>query len=84
MNFEDALRLHYGDNKRIRKVLDMPPSRRRARILKRMEKSAASAVGEPVKDWGAVDWASLLEIILKLLLMLLPLILEQTDAEIQH
>ena len=60
---------------RILEVLDSRPSRRRTRILERMEKHARAEAGFQGKDWGAVDWPSLLKSILDILLKLLPLFL---------
>jgi hypothetical protein len=86
MNFEDALRTQLDADpsvsrraKKLREVLDSRPSRRRTRVLERLERHAAAHLGRDVSevdDWspnkvGAVDWKKIID----LLIQILPLIL---------
>lgn len=93
MTFEDALREHLeskpklsGHEKRIMKILDDEPSKRRSRRLKRMEGAAAEVVktsraAKGMSTVGGIDWdAASFEgidwmMILKILIQLLPLLL---------
>ena len=63
--------------KRILAVLNMPDSRRKRRILARMERQAAAYLCVPVAeiDWSKVDWGKVLGTILKILVALLPLLI---------
>lgn len=90
MDFETALREQLETQprgrirgKRLLKILDSKPSKRRTRILARLEAHArthlvsegvvgADAVGF---DWSSVDWQKVFDVILKILLALLPFLL---------
>lgn len=89
MDFETALReqLETQPRGRIRgrrllKILDSKPSKRRTRILARLESHArahlvsegmASATG--AIDWGSIDWSKVFDTLLKILMALLPFLL---------
>lgn len=84
MTFEQSLRAAIQADparrrraRRIQEVLDMRPGRRRQRVLDRMARHAAAALGEEPSaiDWSQVDWAKVFDLILKVLLALLPLLL---------
>ncbi len=85
MTFEEALRDQIEGrpdtirSRRVLAVLDMEPSARRDRILGRMERHAAAHLelkGEPGKiDWGAVDWAKVFDLVMKILAAILPFLL---------
>jgi hypothetical protein len=74
--------------KRLQKLLDAPPSERRTKILARLERHVrAELVEQSVAgadsvgfDWASVDWAKVLDIVLKLVLLLLPLFLGKPPA----
>lgn len=89
MDFETALRAQIlaepGRKRRAKKllaVMDEPASPRRSRIMERLKAHAiahlaqegidASGVGF---DWSSVDWSSLFQGLIKILLLLLPLFL---------
>jgi hypothetical protein len=61
--------------RRLLEALDARPSRRRDRMLARMEAHARAETGFKGKDWGAVDWKTILGSLLEMLLKLLPLLL---------
>jgi len=79
MTFEQALSQHVsGRQRRLRDVLSDRNPRRRARRLARMEQHARVQLGvgrdDPV-DWSRanIDWASIIQMILKLLSFILAL-----------
>ena len=89
-DFEFNLRKHLEANpsrkrraKRILAILDSKPSRRRTRRIEAMEKHVEAQLAASgrmkywvdMPDWSAIDWAKLIDIILKLLLALLPFLL---------
>jgi hypothetical protein len=64
--------------RRLLKVLQEPDSPRKARIVARMEAHARAhleMMGMEAIDWSAIDWKSIIEGLLKVLLALLPLLL---------
>lgn len=61
--------------KRLLEVLDQRPSRRRTRILERLELHSRVELDFEGEDWSAVDWPTMLKTILDLILRLLPLFL---------
>ena len=69
--------------KRILKVLDMRPSKRKERILERMEAHVRATIypegvntGSSAEfDWSTIDWTKLLGVIVQVLLALLPFLL---------
>lgn len=63
--------------KRILDILKGPKTRRRDRIVARMETHTRLVIGEADAevDWSKVDWKSVIEIVLKFLLALLPFLL---------
>jgi hypothetical protein len=84
VSFETALRGELAKHPdhphtaRVLKVLDMESGARRNRILNRMERHVATHldVGDVAKfDWQSVDWASLFDTIVKLIIALLPLLM---------
>lgn len=86
MTFEEALgeqlrakkRLTFWE-KRLLKLIDARPSKRRTRVLERLRAHAATALeikGDPAAiDWSKIDWAKVLDFVLKIILALLPLLL---------
>lgn len=90
-SFEGALRVHLEkvgpDEKRrtrkLRELLDSPPSKRRTRILERLERHTIAHLQAEGKlannatfgaiDWSSIDWNKVLDFIMKLLTMLIPL-----------
>lgn len=62
---------------RLLKIIDAKPSKRRTRILARLEAHAAVAAGGEVGkiDWSAIDWTKLFNVLIELLLKLLPLLI---------
>ncbi len=88
MDFEAALREQCEERgglkaKKILKVLNMPESKRRTRIIGRLESHARvhlvseGAVGaEGAIDWGSIDWNKFFTGLIQLLTTLLPLILQ--------
>jgi len=84
MNFESALRSSLEATpdlrrrgKRILQVLDGRNTPRKQRVVRRMEAHVRAHLdlGRDAIDWGKIDWPSLIEGVLKLLLALLPLLL---------
>lgn len=80
--FETALResleAQPQQSRRARRLLDVlnsRPSRRRERVLARLESHARAETGFRGKDWSAIDWPSVLKTLLDILLKLLPLLL---------
>lgn len=64
--------------KKILAVIQSRPSKKKDRILARMERHAAAAIDRDVGvgiDWSEIDWKKVIEIIIKVLLMLLPLLI---------
>ena len=63
--------------KKILAIINGPRNKRRERILNRMERHALAHMGAGADgiDWSTIDWAKVIEGLLKLLLMLLPLLL---------
>lgn len=93
-NFEKALRAELEARPRlgisgrlIRRVLDMRPSKKRERILKRLEAHArttveveapaalAGAKAGSAIDWSKVDWSKVFDMVLKVIVAILPLLL---------
>lgn len=76
LDSDPALR-RSANGKRIQKLLDLPPNnRRRLRAIDRMEEHARVHIGFKGSDWGKVkapDWASLFELFMKLLPLILAL-----------
>lgn len=84
MNFAQALRQQIVDGgfrvrgKRLLAIIDGPHSRRRTRILERLERHARVQMGFGEKqkiDWSTVDWGKLFEELLKFFLAILPFII---------
>jgi hypothetical protein len=88
MNFEQRLSAQLATDpafrksttgKRIARILALPESnKRRGRVLARMEDHAAAQIGRAGQavNWGsvkAVDWQSVLELLIKILPLLLSL-----------
>ena len=64
--------------RRLQKILDAKPSKRRTAILKALEARARDKLGVGATeaiDWGSIDWKAIIGFILQLLVILLPLIL---------
>jgi hypothetical protein len=64
--------------RRLQKIVEAKPSKRRTAILERLEAAARVQLGvsaDAAIDWGAVDWAKILDFILKLIALLAPLFL---------
>ncbi len=71
--------------KKILEVINQRPSKRRTRILARMERHAQAAIYDKVPasafgpakaiDWSKVDWNKVIMTILDILIKLLPLII---------
>lgn len=76
LDSDDSLR-QSAFGKRARRVLDLPLSNpRRKRVLARMEDHARVHIGYQGKDWStvkAVDWKSIIELLIKLLPIILAL-----------
>lgn len=86
MDFATALREQIVSRKATRRgkrllaLIDSKPSKRRTRVLARLESHARVAAAEGgvtfgvgAIDWSKIDWGKLFETILTLLLRLLPL-----------
>lgn len=82
--FASALGAHLDEKpklsfleRRLKKILDAKPSKRRTAILQLMEARARDRMGfgatEKI-DWSAIDWAKILDFLLKLLAILGPLL----------
>ncbi len=70
-------------SKRIAAILDGPDSRAKRWFLKRAEADARLKLGLGDKvgiDWSKIDWAAILDFILKLAAIILPLILSPKPA----
>ena len=64
--------------KRILAILNGPATRRRERIVARMERQTRVVMNikdDVEVDWSKVDWKAVIEIVLKFLLALLPFLL---------
>jgi hypothetical protein len=90
-SFEGSLRVHLEkagpekkrQTRKLRELLDSPPSRRRTRLLERLERhtiahlQAEGKLGNEATfgaiDWSTVDWNKILDFVMKLLTMLIPL-----------
>jgi hypothetical protein len=82
-SFATALGAHLETKKkpkllerRLLKILNAAPSKRRTAILKALETRARDKLGVGATqaiDWSAVDWQKILDFLLKLLVILLPL-----------
>lgn len=88
-NFATNLRLHllamsdrtYQED-RILAMLDEPDGPRHRRQLRRMETRCRHEAGYSSSegiDWSSIDWAKVLQIFIKVLLTLLPLLLAEKD-----
>lgn len=69
--------------RRLKKIVDAKPSKRRTAILERLEKEARVKLGVSAVakiDWGNIDWKAVLSFIIKLLMLLAPLFLGVPDA----
>ena len=86
MSFETELRKALNDApsedkqdaRRIKRILDMPASPRKKRILARMERHVAVQLdmkGDAKIDWKTIDWSAMLSTIIKVLAALLPFLL---------
>lgn len=85
MTFAESLKQHLESKSRLTRgeervieVLKMRPSKKKERILRAMESHVRAHFGEsnPVRgDWESFDWATLLPIVLKIIVTLLPLLL---------
>ena len=82
MTFEQALRQQLEatpDRKRRGKkllaLLNSPKSKRRTRKIERLQRHAEAHIGREPGDWSDIDWASLFDTLLKLLLALLPFLI---------
>lgn len=90
-NFADNLKLALNSctgvggksqTRRLLSALNRPDSVRQRILLRRLERAAVQVVGKPASkiDWSTIDWGKLLLSIVKVLLIILPLILdEETD-----
>lgn len=71
---EDKAFRNSATGKRLKKVLAMP-TKRKERILARMERHALAHLGkDSVADWskvGALDWKTIIQLLIKLLPLLL-------------
>lgn len=83
-SFESNLRQHLesksrltAQDRRLLRILDLPPTNaRRKRVLGRLEDGARTqlqADGQMAIDWGAIDWAALLETLAKFIKVILDL-----------
>lgn len=64
--------------RRLLKIINSPPSKRRTAILKALETRARDKLGVGATaaiDWEKIDWQKVLDFLLKLLVILLPLFL---------
>ena len=84
MTFEQALREQLTATpdlrrrgKKILAILNARPSRKRERQIHRMRKHVEAEIPYEVDydEWDEIDWPTLLESILRLLLLLLPLLI---------
>jgi len=82
MTFQEALSEQLGKHpkrfKRLREFFARPESEHKSRIMARLEAHARVHLGlSPTEaiDWSSIDWASLFEGLMKLLMLILPLFL---------
>ncbi len=86
MTFEDALKEQFAENPDLQsqhsdvyRILNMEPGRRKRRRLRLMEDHVRGGLGihgSGLIDWSKIDWSSLLQGILKIIMTILPLILK--------
>ena len=82
--FASALSAHLATKKkpgllqrRLQRILDAKPSKRRTAILAALETRARDRLGVGATaaiDWSAIDWSKVLDFILKLLAIIGPLL----------
>lgn len=82
-HLESKKKLTFWD-RRLKKIIDAKPSKRRTAILERLEREARTKLGKSGVakiDWSSIDWKAVLSFIIKLLMMLAPLFLGEQDED---
>jgi hypothetical protein len=88
VDFETALKEQFAarmGGKRLRRwernlkeLLEAGPSKKRTRILQRLERHARAALDLDARaaiDWSAIDWDKVFDFVMKVIMAILPLLL---------